>query len=136
MKLVSPGLGDDADLRSAALAVFGGVCVAKDVEFSDGIDPQQAELLADIIDDIKKRKSEDDIAPKVLKLTDETLKLAIADNGMGFADGAGKSVGSRLIKTFGLQLGGVSSVHSQPGQGTVVDLIFPDPDLAPEGSSA
>ncbi|HUE64684.1 MAG TPA: sensor histidine kinase [Rhizomicrobium sp.] len=58
------------------------------------------------------------------------LKLAIADNGTGFAmDETGKSVGSRLIRTFGLQLGGVSSVHSEPGQGTVVDLVFPDPDL-------
>ncbi|HEX4271492.1 MAG TPA: sensor histidine kinase [Rhizomicrobium sp.] len=61
------------------------------------------------------------------------LRLAIADNGMGFAmDETGKSVGSRLIKTFGMQLGGVSSVHSEPGQGTVVDLIFPDPDLKVE----
>jgi two-component sensor histidine kinase len=63
-------------------------------------------------------------------LGDGKLKLAIADNGMGFAmDDTRKSVGSRLIKTFGLQLGGVSSVHSEPGQGTVVDLVFPDPDL-------
>ncbi|HVW72807.1 MAG TPA: sensor histidine kinase [Rhizomicrobium sp.] len=61
------------------------------------------------------------------------LCLAIADNGMGFAmDATGRSVGSRLIKTFGLQLGGVSSVHSEPGRGTVVDLVFPDPDLKPE----
>ena len=57
------------------------------------------------------------------------LHLTIADNGMGFAaDETGKSVGSRLIKTFGQQLGGVSSVHSRAGQGTVVDLVFPDPD--------
>jgi len=61
---------------------------------------------------------------------DGKLKLTIADDGLGFAmNGTGRSVGSRLIKTFGLQLGGVSSVHSEPGQGTVVDLIFPDPDL-------
>jgi two-component sensor histidine kinase len=71
----------------------------------------------------------------VIKVTMEPvdggkLRLAIADNGMGFSmDETGKSVGSRLIKTFGLQLGGVSGVHSEPGQGTVVDLIFPDPDL-------
>jgi len=44
-------------------------------------------------------------------------------------DATGKSVGSRLIKTFGLQLGGVSTVHSEPGRGTVVELVFPDPDL-------
>jgi len=49
---------------------------------------------------------------------------------LGFSAGeTSRSVGSRLIKTFGLQLGGVSSVHSEPGKGTVVDLIFPDPDL-------
>ena len=58
------------------------------------------------------------------------LKLAIADNGLGFSqEGTRKSVGSRLIKTFGLQLGVVSSVNSEPGRGTVVDLVFPDPDL-------
>jgi two-component sensor histidine kinase len=64
------------------------------------------------------------------------LRLVIADDGAGFAmDSADKSVGSRLIKTFGLQLGGVSSVHSEPGKGTVVDLVFPDPDPKP-GDSA
>jgi two-component sensor histidine kinase len=58
------------------------------------------------------------------------LRLSISDDGLGFAmNGTGRSVGSRLIKTFGLQLGGVSSVHSEPGKGTVVDLVFPDPDL-------
>jgi two-component sensor histidine kinase len=58
------------------------------------------------------------------------LKLSISDDGLGFAmSGTSRSVGSRLIKTFGLQLGGVSSVHSEPGKGTVVDLVFPDPDL-------
>jgi two-component sensor histidine kinase len=63
-------------------------------------------------------------------LADGKLKLAIADDGIGFAmDEQTKSVGSRLIKTFGLQLGGVSSVQSEPGRGTVVDLVFPDPDL-------
>jgi two-component sensor histidine kinase len=61
------------------------------------------------------------------------LRLAIADNGVGFVDGeASKSVGSRLIKTFGLQLGGVSQVRSIAGEGTVVELIFPDPDYAPQ----
>ncbi len=55
---------------------------------------------------------------------------AIADNGMGFAmDDTRKSVGSRLIKTFGLQLGGVSRCPFRAGPGTVVDLVFPDPDL-------
>jgi two-component sensor histidine kinase len=57
------------------------------------------------------------------------LKLAIADDGIGFSlDETDKSVGSRLIKTFGLQLGGISSVRSDPGSGTVVELVFPDPD--------
>ena len=64
-------------------------------------------------------------------LADGKLKLAISDNGQGFAmEGQNKSVGSRLIKTFGLQLGGVSQVRSVAGEGTVVELTFPDPDLA------
>jgi two-component sensor histidine kinase len=58
------------------------------------------------------------------------LRLSITDNGLGFSmDETGKSVGSRLIKTFGLQLGGSSNVRSEPGRGTVVELVFPDPDL-------
>jgi hypothetical protein len=45
-------------------------------------------------------------------------------------------VGSRLIRTFGLQLGGVSTVRSEAGKGTVVDLVFPDPDLKEEPGTA
>ena len=63
---------------------------------------------------------------------DGRLRLAIADDGIGFKEGhATRSVGSRLIKTFGLQLGGISSVRSVAGEGTVVELIFPDPALSP-----
>jgi len=59
---------------------------------------------------------------------DGRLRFSISDNGVGYIDGeALKSVGSRLIKTFGLQLGGVSQVRSTVGEGTVVELIFPDP---------
>jgi two-component sensor histidine kinase len=57
------------------------------------------------------------------------LRLAIADDGVGFQmDETGKSVGSRLIRTFGAQLGGVASVTSEEGRGTVVALVFPDPE--------
>ncbi|MBN9543975.1 MAG: sensor histidine kinase [Alphaproteobacteria bacterium] len=65
------------------------------------------------------------------------LKLSIADDGIGFAmDETGKSVGSRLIRTFGAQLGGVSSVHSEAGRGTVVELVFPDPGLKERAARA
>ena len=65
------------------------------------------------------------------------LKLSIADDGIGFSiDETGKSVGSRLIRTFGAQLGGVSSVRSETGNGTVVELIFPDPALKEPGEAA
>ena len=65
------------------------------------------------------------------------LKLAIADDGKGFAmHNTSKSVSSRLIKPFGPVSGGVSSIHSEPGQGTVVDLAFLDPDLKPKESAA
>jgi len=58
------------------------------------------------------------------------LRLRIADDGVGFRmDETGKSVGSRLIRTFGAQLGGTASVASEAGEGTVVTLVFPDPTL-------
>jgi two-component sensor histidine kinase len=64
------------------------------------------------------------------------LKLSIADDGIGFSiDETGRSVGSRLIRTFGAQLGGVSSVRSNPGQGTMVELVFPDPTLRERGEA-
>lgn len=62
------------------------------------------------------------------RLTDGNLRLAVSDNGMGFsADDTGKNLGSRLIKTFALQLQGDCQIHSVPGRGTVVELTFPDP---------
>jgi two-component sensor histidine kinase len=64
------------------------------------------------------------------------LKLSIADDGIGFSmDDTGKSVGSRLIRTFGAQLGGVASVRSEEGRGTVVELVFPDPALKDRGEA-
>ena len=41
VKLIRSGLGDNADLRSGALAVFGGISIGEHVEFADGVDPQQ-----------------------------------------------------------------------------------------------
>ena len=57
------------------------------------------------------------------------LRLAVEDNGIGFDLDSrdGKSVGSRLIHTFGLQVGGTSTMRSSSGSGTVVELVFPDP---------
>jgi two-component sensor histidine kinase len=65
------------------------------------------------------------------------LKLSIADDGIGFSmDDTGRSVGSRLIRTFGAQLGGVASVRSETGKGTVVELLFPDPALKDRGEAS
>ena len=57
------------------------------------------------------------------------LRLAVEDNGVGFdlENTSGRSIGSRLIHTFGLQVGGTSTIRSTAGTGTVVELIFPDP---------
>ncbi len=41
MKIIGPGLRDDADLRSGALAIFGGVGIGEHIKFADGIDTQQ-----------------------------------------------------------------------------------------------
>jgi hypothetical protein len=48
-------------------------------EGKEAIPPEQAALLKEIIGDIKTRKPEGDIAPKVLKITDETLNQAIKE---------------------------------------------------------
>jgi two-component sensor histidine kinase len=64
------------------------------------------------------------------------LRLSIADDGIGFSmDETGKSVGSRLIRTFGAQLGGVASVRSEAGSGTVVELVFPDPAMKEQAAA-
>jgi len=56
------------------------------------------------------------------------LRFAIEDNGVGFNDAdATASIGSRLIRTFGQQIGGVTEVRSIVGKGTTVEIIFPDP---------
>jgi two-component sensor histidine kinase len=61
---------------------------------------------------------------------DRQLRLAVVDDGMGcHLDGADRSVGLKLIETFGQQVGGHTQIHSAPGKGTVAELIFPEPDL-------
>ena len=59
---------------------------------------------------------------------EETLRLAVEDDGVGFgADEGQSSIGARLIKTFGLQLGGTAEIRSNAGCGTIVEIVFPDP---------
>lgn len=59
------------------------------------------------------------------------LKLLIEDDGVGFEERLGKtaSIGTRLIRTFGQQIGGTTTLRSEAGLGSMVELIFPDPTL-------
>ncbi len=62
---------------------------------------------------------------------DGRLRLSICDNGVGFDETGQKTgIGTRLIKTFGAQIGGVSSLHSAPGKGTTVAVEFRDAEHA------
>ena len=88
------------------------------------------EALTNIFKHAFPRQAEGVIRVRLAPETDGKFKLSIADDGIGFSmDETGKSVGSRLIRTFGAQLGGVASVRSEEGKGTVVELVFPDPAL-------
>jgi two-component sensor histidine kinase len=63
---------------------------------------------------------------------DGRLRLSVEDDGVGFEESTGGStIGARLIKTFGQQLGGDVSVHSSREYGTVTELIFPIPKSLP-----
>jgi two-component sensor histidine kinase len=67
-----------------------------------------------------------------LKRTGDQLLLSIVDDGIGYdVGGVKRSIGSRLIATFGQQVGGVSSVRSEPGRGTAIEIRFPDPRMQP-----
>jgi hypothetical protein len=63
-------------------------------ETNEEIAADQAALLKEIIDDIQKRKHESQIAPKVLKLTDQTLEQAVkaADSRADDVYRQGKSI--------------------------------------------
>ena len=101
----------------------------------DGVDGFPGKEQVDNIIDLRASVGEPRPAKGVIRVSlvpegAGRLKLSIADDGIGFSmDETGKSVGSRLIRTFGAQLGGVSSVRSESGRGTVVELVFPDPAL-------
>ena len=58
------------------------------------------------------------------------LRLAVEDNGEGYdSKDTVSSVGAKLIQTFGRQVGGHSGIRSVPGEGTVAELVFPDPAI-------
>lgn len=58
------------------------------------------------------------------------LRLEIADDGVGFEESSPRTgIGTRLIRTFGQQIGGVSSLETAPGQGTRIAVEFRDPAL-------
>lgn len=60
------------------------------------------------------------------------LRLTIVDNGVGFEPpGSSTSIGARLIRTFGQQIGGTAQIRSRAGEGTCVELVFTVPALTP-----
>ena len=59
------------------------------------------------------------------------LRITVEDDGVGFDNShSDTSVGSRLIKTFGQQLGGAVAIHSSQEYGTIAELVFPMPHQA------
>ncbi|HEY4986308.1 MAG TPA: sensor histidine kinase, partial [Bradyrhizobium sp.] len=69
------------------------------------------------------------IALSLVPVDGSKLRLTISDNGVGYiADGQKTGIGARLIRTFGQQIGGVSTLRTEPGKGTTVDVVFRDPD--------
>jgi two-component sensor histidine kinase len=63
------------------------------------------------------------------------LRLSVEDDGVGFAyDDVDPSVGAKLILTFGEQVGGEAAIRSGKGHGTVVEIVFPDPDAGPSAN--
>jgi two-component sensor histidine kinase len=69
---------------------------------------------------------------ELTEVPDGKLRLMISDNGVGFQpEGQRSGIGTRLIRTFGAQIGGISTLHSEPGKGTMVEVIFRDPNAPP-----
>jgi two-component sensor histidine kinase len=74
----------------------------------------------------------------VLEQTDrDMLRLTINDDGVGFDyPDANESIGARLIKTLGEQIGGSAEIYSHVGEGTTVEITFPDPAAKPGAGAA
>jgi len=59
---------------------------------------------------------------------DGAYRLAVEDDGVGFdIESAETSIGRRLIRTFGQQLGGETCLHSSGEYGSVAEIVFPAP---------
>lgn len=64
---------------------------------------------------------------------DESVRLKVADNGLGFdpSSKAPKGLGSKLMTAFARQLKGRLDIQSKPGGGTAITLYMPGRDKAP-----
>jgi len=70
------------------------------------------------------------IAITLAPFANDKLRLAISDNGIGFDQAVQiPGIGTRLIKNFGQQIGGVATLCSLPGKGTTVEVVFHDPAI-------
>jgi two-component sensor histidine kinase len=59
---------------------------------------------------------------------DGRFRLAVEDDGVGFdTDAAETSIGRRLIRTFGQQLGGETRLFSSGEYGSMAEMTFPPP---------
>jgi two-component sensor histidine kinase len=71
------------------------------------------------------------ISIELKAIADAKLRLEICDDGVGFDEGVRRTgIGTRLIRTFGQQIGGVVTFRTEPDKGTSVSIEFADPKFA------
>jgi len=69
----------------------------------------------------------------------ENLRLCVEDDGIGFDVSRPRndsSIGAQLIASFAQQVGGRVVMRSASGTGTIVEMVFPDPDAELDGGRA
>jgi signal transduction histidine kinase len=58
----------------------------------------------------------------------------VRDDGQGFSLEAAQGLGLRNLRTRARLLGGQLELHSEPGKGSLVRLVIPEPQRRPESA--
>ncbi|TMF46537.1 MAG: hypothetical protein E6I24_08240 [Chloroflexi bacterium] len=62
--------------------------------------------------------------------------LEVRDDGRGFSPEAAQGLGLRNLRTRAGLLGGQLELHSEPGKGSLVRLLVPEPRQQPESAES
>jgi signal transduction histidine kinase len=101
----------------------------------DGVATDIVQIVREALSNVRRHARARRVALTIREAA-HTTALEVRDDGRGFSPEAAQGLGLRNLRTRAGLLGGQLELHSEPGKGSLVRLLVPEPQQRPESAES